>query len=97
MKLTKDQRHTAYIIMLAEYETNSEMRAQGFCWLIKELFTEMGMMGCWETGKTIKWFPELAKRKPRKYATIWGLWFLNDKEGMERRRVILRQCINETA
>lgn len=99
MKLTKQQRHIAYIIMLAEAEltdmvytkivgadknrNNYPYEKCGFCFLLKQLF-DMDL----HDGQ----FTELINKRPQFYYSAF--WFKN--EDSESRIKILKQCIAET-
>lgn len=86
MKLTRLQRHTAYIIMLAEFE--EEFGSLFFC-------TLMYLFSLPQNQEAIrKYFPELWAKKPRPTYTI-NCWFMSSEKG--RRIDILKQCIKETA
>lgn len=96
MKLNKLQRHTAYIIMLSKYEAdvkNNACYSQGFCYTIKELFTDQTEDDPWENN--VEWFPELMKHKPKE-TDFSGSWFNVDNEGRKKRIEILKQAIAET-
>jgi hypothetical protein len=103
MKLTKDQRHTAYIILLAEAEKVIERPYLpyyiGLCWLIKDTFGlyDDGFYnpdGSTEYGKAIKYFPELEKHRQSKNKD--DFWFPVDKSGWDKRISLLKQAIEET-
>lgn len=95
MKLTKLQRHTAYIIMLSEYETGPyPLRFNGFCWMIKELFMDQTDEDNWE--RNTRFFQELKAKKPKVLETSYGSWFWCNEEGTKKRINILKQCIEET-
>lgn len=86
MKLTKQQRHIAYIIMLAELEAIHPIDAF-FCNI-------MHSIGCgW--GGIMDDLPELLKHKPERNHYSGG-WFGNDEKSKQRRINILNQCIIET-
>jgi hypothetical protein len=98
MKLTKDQRHTAYIIMLAEAENRIDELAEdgdGFCWLICDTF---GIYSNWDRqddgmyGNNTKFFTELQKKKPKGK----HYWFDTDENGWNKRIELLNKCIEET-
>jgi len=100
MKLTKLQRHTAYIIMLSEYECKDSQKSKafsgnfpkemkstdsGFCAMLDVLF---GQEFYWRYEK--KLLPELnAKETRKKHA--WT--FRNNDERVDA----LKKCIIETA
>ena len=89
MKLTKDQRHTAYILMLHWFEKHLS-HTLFLCESVNVLFD-------WEFRQSsIKEnLPELWRKKPRK--PDGHCWFNCDKKGFEKRTNLLRKCINETA
>lgn len=88
MKLTKLQRHTAYIIMLEESES---FYHTGFCWMIYYLF-DIGV-GCYDSSIE-QFLPELYDKKPNTYGAFW---FDANRLGWQERIELLKQCINETA
>lgn len=84
MKLTKLQRHTAYIIMLAE----SNKLGYGFCWMMLKLF--------YLTPSEIiikRYFPELYRKRPPGGGRFW---FTVNRAGWQKRIKLLKQCIEET-
>lgn len=92
----------AYMIMLAEVETNlAECYGGGFCYLTMDLFgiNEGGEVD--ESGNAIwsynlKYFKELNSKNPG-YKKIGYGWFNYFESGWEQRRKLLIECINETA
>jgi hypothetical protein len=97
MKLTKQQRHTAYIIMLVEAETG-EWNYVGFCNLINLVMD----IDVYEGDDFLAAFPELFKKRPirtlsdgTKYTPI--IWFPTGADGWQQRIALLKQCIEETA
>ena len=92
MKLTKLQRHTAYIIMLAEAETDFEEWSMGWglCHLINHVFG-LKNIGCfWKFNCVIEqYFPELQNKKGFK-------WPIRNASGWQKRIKLLKQCIEET-
>lgn len=86
MKLTRLQRHTAYILMLVE--SNEDM---GFCYLMYHLF-KLGDGGHESYIKV--YFPELFRKKPT--PTDDGFWFPLSRGGNNERKVLLMRCISET-
>lgn len=86
MKLKKLQRHTAYIIMLAE--CNEDV---GFCKLILDLF-DIGDGGNEYVMKDH--FPELFQKRP---ADCRSFWFPLSPDGNNKRKLLLQECIKETA
>jgi hypothetical protein len=97
MKLRKDQRYTAYIIMREAIKENVIDNADGFCWLFKELFTEMRMADDWEN--LTDNLPELTAYKPAvMFNPFVGLWFNSmnrSSDGRSKRIAILNKCIKE--
>ena len=95
MKLTKAQRHTAYIIMLAEAEAdeqtlimhNGSLRfttESGLCWMFNLLFDCNEIYFDFE-----KMLPELFKKATTPDSCfLWRNW--------EERKQALKQCINKT-
>ena len=95
MKLTRLQRHTAYIIMLAEIENPSmwdyreEQRSSienGLCWLYKMIFDNDFDYSFNDL------LPELRKYFKEDW---WSRCYLKDK--WDVRKSALQQCIIETA
>lgn len=91
MKLTKSERHTAYIIL---HEKVNEIEKHGYdcflCLVAKDVFG-WGLHTCeW----VLKRFPELLKHKPTKLHESGG--WLHQKD-YKTRKSILKQCIIETA
>lgn len=90
MKLTKLQRHTAYIILLSELEERS-MYA-GFCELCSLLDRHPYLLN--EDDLEINpHLPDLYKHKPKVHGIYW---FPCNDEGYKKRKEILLQCIKET-
>ena len=100
MKLTKLQRHTAYIIMLAEAESGTRITRHGFCRMAIELFdinvypppALQGLRMAFSD-----FLPELYSKKPE---FLFGCYWYNIFEpdgGWDSRKQLLQQCINETA
>lgn len=94
MKLSKSERHTAYIIMLEEFETYENTKGLGswFCYLIWHLFgiDDNGFSDSEEystIGGVMRYFPEL-------YQLFYKV--LPDHHDFAKRRKILEQCIKET-
>jgi len=85
MKLTKSQRHTAYILLLFELQTNSTYRGfvTGLCWVWNNLNNRI----CHSKLPII--LPELFDKR-RRYCSSY--WFHTKKE----RIGALKQCIEET-
>jgi len=97
MKLNKSQRFTAYCIMLSEFKgKNQSLIYNGFCWMIKELFTELDEEDDWHIN-ALEPFPELKNKEPYVHETNYGSWFRCSPEGRAKRISLLKQCINETA
>lgn len=100
MKLTKLQRHTAYIIMLEEFRDHAEWSptlfsntGSWFCYLIWDLFaiedSGFGVKNSWYSIRhNRKHFPELNRLFPE------GKFISH--EDYETREQILKQCIQET-
>ncbi|MBL7721156.1 MAG: hypothetical protein JNK98_04105 [Chitinophagaceae bacterium] len=100
MKLTKQQRHMAYMIMLAEAESPGffyyeeclglfKSNRFGFCGMIRMVFG----INATDTEMPII-LPELFVKKP-----VLGesYWFPTDESGWQSRISLLKQCITETA
>lgn len=85
-KLTKDEKFTAYCIMLAEYELG---KTYFLCKIISDCF---GLRGTDETMK--KYFPELYLKRPKGLLS-GSSWFLSWEQ--KKRIDILKQCIEETS
>ena len=104
MKLTKDQRHTAYILMLAESEVvlkNLRMGKDtpyykgGFIRGICETICHIADLDS-ELLNTIDFLGlyELRNKQPHNTNCYW---FPSDVDGWQKRINLLKQCINETA
>ena len=97
-KLTKAQRHIAYMLFLAELQSEKldYESSDGFCFMAYHLFGLKDDNGGYD-GVIKKHFPELQKRKP-KIIFSNGLWFQSNdnKEGLQKRIELLNQCIIET-
>ena len=98
MKLTKLQRHTAYIIMLVEAKLNIRTGEYiGVCEMTKEVFDinnnniVRGGMFMW--AHNLNYFPELKKKEPKHYG---ALWFDYSPDGWRSRVKLIKQCIQET-
>lgn len=105
MEFTKDQRHTAYIIMLHEFESQNEKRCKRFCHLAYHVFglTNNGFDEQWRgdwfwdnhaggsINNVLDYFPELNNKEPR-----MG-WPELDKDGFNKRKKWLQECIEETS
>ena len=88
MKLTKLQRHTAYIIMLAEAKTG-EYYDYGMCFMFAEHFDSSLY-----SDKIFKsMLPELYRKRPKCNC----YWFYCNKQGWQQRIELLNQCVIETA
>jgi len=102
MKLTKLQRYTAYVIMLAEAKSPEYAieRKENicFCYLAWDLFELdiFGYVGMEEKCDSFKGcFPELLKKRPKEFFKAY--WFeCGTKEGTAKRIELLKQCIEET-
>jgi hypothetical protein len=105
MKLTKSQRHTGYIILLAEAEKavqrNTKVLKFGLCSLIRRVLgiNNFGYVTSKNAfsgvGFVIEhFFPELEAKKPYpSYSYLF--WFARDKDGWKQRIELLKQCIIE--
>lgn len=99
-KLTKAQRHIAYIIMREEAERPGEFDSfkyripntlsnyHGFCFMYLLLFDDDSLKDNFK-----KALPELYAKKPYTDSTYW---FRCDKNGWQQRIKLLNQCIIET-
>lgn len=95
MKLNRQQRHMAYMIMLAEAEAGTPL-GSGFCYLFTgRLFGYCITKDYYIYDRAIfkKLLPELFAKRP-KQKTIY--WFPYNKNGWQKRIRLLKQCINET-
>jgi hypothetical protein len=96
MQLDKLERHTAYIIMLAEAEAGNYQ--YGFCRMMATLFGMNEESGNGFEGidycNQVELLTELNNKKPENFG-IWG-WFPYDTDGWNARIELLKQCINET-
>lgn len=96
MKLTKEQRFVAYVIMLHEAK-NNKWEGFGLCHLIFFTFgiVDEGYAKKYQEvnkyGDVLKYFPELLSKKP---SDGWPKW---DILGWQQRKEFIKQCINETA
>ncbi len=96
MKLTKSQRHTAYIIMLTQYEDGD---LKGFCRQTRDVFgwndniKSIGGTYKWAL-YNLKYLPELLSKKPKDADNL--LWFKENRYGRTKRIELLKQCIEET-
>lgn len=84
MKLTKLQRHTAYIIMLDGFEKG---KYRWFCVSLNAFGFSMSEYAI------CKHLPELWKKKPKRLHTP-NYWFMEHETA--KRIELLKQCINET-
>ncbi len=94
MKLNKSQRHTAYIILLAEANNILKNKAfdGGLCLLIAKHLDESPDE--WNYNDLdISDFEELDAKEPE-YSTAF--WFPKNYNGWIKRINILQQCIEET-
>ena len=94
MKLTKEQRHVAYIILKCEMEKS--YTTWGFCvWI----FSVLGFGDRQYNEKVIQQhFPELWRKKPKKPYQVPNseqgcLWFNSNSERLN----LLEKCIKETS
>jgi hypothetical protein len=94
MKLTKEERFIAYIIMLAEYKKQEGQLRSWFCDLIWDLFwiDDYGPRNNRYSGSTglvmRNFFPELNKLMET---------YKPSRKDYKTRENILKQCIKETA
>jgi hypothetical protein len=82
MKLRKDQRFTAYCIMLEEAENGYIISCLGLCWLFRELFDSYSLYDL-EEKLLPEYFKLFYKNRPIRR---WG-----------ERIELLKQCIEETS
>lgn len=98
MTLTKDERYTAYCIMLQECE--QRVFPEGLCHISGECFDVYPITyksGCTLYKESVhmkKLYPEIWNKRNGNDA---GYWFFKTPEGMEKRISILKQCIEETS
>lgn len=105
MKLTKQQRHMAYMIMLAEAEevldkVSNGIRirhfaggeAAGLCDMIENIL-EIDLHG--KNPMEYLGITELIKKEPP--VPFFDYWFPHDRYGWQTRISLLKQCIEETA
>lgn len=91
MKLTKDERYTAYCIMLAEVE---EYYETGFCYMVHKVFN----VPYDKTEHLLSFLPELLSKEPTvHYRHHEAFWFADKKSGWRHRIAILKKCIKETS
>ena len=96
MKLTKLQRHTAYIIMLAQTEIDTG--SNGYCYMFKrKIFGDEeyfdNSIDLYDPKCFKETFPELWAKKPKDVDHIYHSWF---PYGWKYRIELLNQCITET-
>ncbi len=93
MKLNKLQRHTAYILMLdrADNMTDRQKMTDGLCWFSCSLFYLWDEV--FDFTYALDLFPELLNKKPKNCDRFW---FPKNRDGWEKRKDLLRQCIEET-
>lgn len=110
MILTKEERHIAYIIMLAEADTkvyrsllkkNDIVHRSGFCHLALHcfgLYPIMRQHDGYDDNDILfkKFLPELYNKRPNS-ACSGSYWFDDDDAGWEIRKKLLQECINKTA
>lgn len=89
MKLTKSERHTAYIIMLAEVEKTVLSSGVGFCHLCEKLWSiDLDNNGWFANFQKI--FPELFDKRCN---SVMGCYLFDN---WQQRKEALKQCIIET-
>ena len=88
MRLTKDQRFTAYCIMLHSAQHRSKYW-DGLCDLAVHVF------GIYLVRKWDDVFPEAARKRPIG-KSHYDIWFPATKRGWKKRIELLKQCIIET-
>lgn len=97
MKLTKLQRHTAYIIMLREAELFYDFdNDYGLC---KMSYDVLGLYTYCYGHKN--WIYNISNYLPELWAkrltdSVYSSWFTKDKKGWDERIKILKQCVKET-
>lgn len=99
MKLTKLQRHTAYIIMLHEakdFGCKDSAAKLGFCYMILILFKDIT-----NSFDLLDPFPELKQKEPKQKwdddGNVLEYWFEKGTEsGWAQRIKLLEKCIEET-
>ncbi len=95
MKLTKLQRHTAYIIMLYELD-NAKYTVDMFLCNIWNNMTGKEMIHHASKGDydhMDKTLPELYRKRPSR---AYYAWFAVNIAGVNKRRTFLKNCIKET-
>lgn len=91
-KLTKLQRHTAYLIMLVDIENGGYMKHCGFCSMFRYNY-DIHVYG---DKKFKKYFPELFRKKPSGVKKN-AYWFdTNSEMSWQKRKKLIKQCIKET-
>jgi hypothetical protein len=101
MKLTKQQRLSVYMIMLAEAENPAEFtqpdddfvalisNESGYCLMFKLLFGAGDLYFLFK-----QTLPELWRRMP--LGAEWRMyWFNTGEDGWNKRKELLKECINE--
>lgn len=88
MTLTKDERFTAYCIMLAEAEFYNPY-GWGFCGVARH---RLGLE-IYSSDNFRTTLPELFSKRQR---PTNELWFDNNRKGWQKRIELLKTCINET-
>lgn len=105
MKLTKDERHTAYIILLAEAEHKFKKKdySEGLCeltWCLEEK-TKESCFSMWDLENEIlieNDLPELSRKLTRiNRKCFYELALPATIDGWQKRIELLKQCIEETA
>lgn len=92
MTLTKDQRFTAYCILLVEAEIRDNQN-YGLCYLTRYLNENIEFNRSDDEIDLYDHLPELYRRRPSKRV----YWFARTKAGWQKRIELLKQCIEETA
>ncbi len=99
-KLTKAQRHILYIIMLCDFEDShlSYYCSDGFCFYLFNVWNFADENNSYSRILNEKQLPELWRRKPYRLYSFAGLWFAANSysNGLEIRKKILNECIEET-
>lgn len=92
MKLTKDQRHTAYILMLAEVEERQKLRSYPFLCFVAESLFDIKYQPFKDS--SLKIFIELYDNRPKSKTSKTSAWY--HPIDYQSRINVLKKAIKET-
>lgn len=104
MKLDRDQRHSVYIILLAELDDNginrNIYRQDGLCHFIQDVFGFYPVITKRFLTRDIDvlfsdFLPELWKMRPKPRGNCY--WYSRDIHGWLKRKKLIEKCIEETS